>query len=162
MATISGSRAGEGETRASFSRRWLSSIMSAWVRRALRQMATRSARPATAMARNAAAKSRLMLGTGEGRSGAGWVMRPLQIGERAVAGQERRRSAAMLAGGWGAVGSGEGRGGEEGRSRGAADHLKKKKKKIVEPKIHEFHTVQGGHQPRRHSSSTTVTYWRSL
>jgi len=103
MATISGSRAGEGETRASCSRRWLSSIMSAWVRRALRQMATRSARPATAMARNAAAKSRLMLGTGEGRSGAGWVMRPLQIGERAVAGQERRRSAGMLAGGWGAL-----------------------------------------------------------
>src|SRR3989475_9876111 len=103
MATISGSRAGEAETRANCSRRWLSSIMSAWVRRALRQMATRSARPATAMARNAAAKSRLMLGTGEGRSGAGWVMRPLQIGERAVAGQERRRSAAMLAGGGGAV-----------------------------------------------------------
>src|SRR2546421_9599358 len=98
MATISGSRAGEGETRASCSRRWLSSIMSAWVRRALRQMATRSARPATAMARNAAAKSRLMLGTGEG-----WVMRPLQIGERAVAGQDRRRSAGMLAGGWGAL-----------------------------------------------------------
>src|SRR2546422_3406865 len=41
------------------------------------------------------------------RSGAGWVMRPLQIGERAVAGQERRRSAAMLAGGWGALRSEE-------------------------------------------------------
>src|SRR2546427_13090187 len=65
--------------------------MSAWVRRALRQMAMRSARPATAMARNAAANSRLMLGTGEGRTGAGLVMRPVQIGERAAAGQERRR-----------------------------------------------------------------------
>src|SRR5207247_6755340 len=103
MATSWGCRAGEGETRASCSRRWLSSIMSAWVRRALRQIATRSARPATALAKNAAAKSRLMLGTGEGRTGAGFVMRPLQIGERAVAGQERRRSAGMLAGGWGAL-----------------------------------------------------------
>src|SRR2546427_7914721 len=58
---------------------------------------------ATAIARNAAAKSRLMLGTGEGRPGAGLVMRPLQIGDRAAAGQERRRGRRLLAGGSGAL-----------------------------------------------------------
>jgi len=67
ISAIWARRAGEGENRSSRSRRWVNSIMSAWVCRALRQTAMRSASPATAMTMKAAPYSWLMLGARNSR-----------------------------------------------------------------------------------------------
>src|SRR5256885_15213859 len=72
--------------------------------------------------------------TGEGRvdEQTAFGKAPGEVAKRA---KRARVPVVLLAGGqgpgWGGVGSGEGRGGEEGRSRWGADHLKKKKKIVV-------------------------------
>src|SRR5260370_22657295 len=80
MAARSALGGGDGENRSSRSRRSVSSIMFAWVRRALTQVATRPATRAAAITRNATANARLMLGvrrpgaagaSGQEASGAG-------------------------------------------------------------------------------------------
>src|SRR2546422_8252284 len=62
IAASSLRNAGAAEARSRSSRRWVSPLIAAWVRRALCHVAMRLARPATAIPRNATANTRLKLG----------------------------------------------------------------------------------------------------